>query len=79
MLCNLYEKTLARDPSYKDYLIQIGQIYFGIEKKAQSAGLFSNLIQSLFDMSDNNGEATHSNNLTSSNIVPHKNQDVDLD
>ncbi|OTF80631.1 DUF410 domain containing protein, partial [Euroglyphus maynei] len=51
VLCNLYDKSLSRDPCYKDYLQQIGQIYFGVEKRQHpgSGGLFSNLFQSLFD------------------------------
>lgn len=49
-MCNLYEKSLSRDPSYGDYLEQIGQTYFGLEKKhKQGGGLLSGLFQSLFD------------------------------
>ena len=79
ILCNLYEKCLSKDPCYNDYLTQIGEIYFGIEKKAQSKGLFSNLFSSLFDFGqdvepDNNATVaeTHQN-------VPQRDQDVDLD
>ncbi len=50
----MYGTTLKRDPSYKDYLTQIGQIYFGLENASRnrSQGLFGNLIQSLFEDSE---------------------------
>ncbi|KAH9392576.1 Golgi to ER traffic protein 4 [Tyrophagus putrescentiae] len=51
VLCSLYEKSLNRDPCYKEYLDQIGEIYFGRERKqkAPAGGIFSNLFQSLFN------------------------------
>ncbi|CAG2172910.1 unnamed protein product [Oppiella nova] len=55
LLMDLYGTTLRRDPSYNDYLSQIGHIYFGIEKASRGGGpqgFFGNLIQSLFDDSE---------------------------
>lgn len=89
-LCSLYERSLARDPSYREYLNQIGQIYFGIEKPAQSSGsgMFSNLIQSLFDNMSSGNEDQSSTptqsqpaNVQSSSTTRTalRNEDVDLD
>ena len=86
ILCNVYDKSLSRDPCYKDYLQQIGQIYFNVEKKQHGSGggLFSNLIQSLFDMSADDGDDDHQQQLNfqstiSSSSPPTTNHEVDLD
>ena len=69
---------MNRDPCYKDYLAQIGQIYFG-QEKIKSGGLLSNLFQSLFVMKDDE-QPTENNSATYfSSIDSNKNQDVDLD
>ncbi|XP_027199770.2 LOW QUALITY PROTEIN: Golgi to ER traffic protein 4 homolog [Dermatophagoides pteronyssinus] len=85
ILCNLYDKSLCRDPCYKDYLQQIGQIYFGLEKRQQQqggGGIFSNLIQSIFDMSaddDNDQSQSQQQQLNFQSSPPTTNQEVDLD
>jgi hypothetical protein len=59
VLCELYSTTLTRDPSYKDYLTRIGEIYFGVQPPTRPrgmGGLFGNLIQSLFDDGDDDDE-----------------------
>lgn len=76
LLCNLYAKCLSQDPCYTDYLSQIGEIYFGVEKKPQAKGLFSNLFQSLFDFSPEESDPMHTENPVS---ALHRSDDVDLD
>ncbi|XP_060081085.1 Golgi to ER traffic protein 4 homolog [Ylistrum balloti] len=49
ILCEKYETSIKRDPTYKEYLDKIGQVFFGVPPpRAPSQGLFGNLIQSLF-------------------------------
>lgn len=61
VLCDLYGTTLKRDPSYNEYLSQIGQIYFGLENAARSRpqGFFGNLIQSLFEDSEDEPQTSN--------------------
>ncbi|KAI2798229.1 Golgi to ER traffic protein 4 [Blomia tropicalis] len=77
ILCTHYEKSLSRDPCYKDYLTQIGQIYFGQEKKSKQGGLFSNLFQSIFDVKEDSTSPEPTNSINVSESI--RNQDVDLD
>ncbi|XP_046361245.1 Golgi to ER traffic protein 4 homolog [Haliotis rufescens] len=49
ILCEKYEPSLKRDPSYKEYLDKIGQIFFGVPPPQVSQGLFGNLLNSLLD------------------------------
>lgn len=66
VLCSLYEKSLNRDPAYKDYLGTIGEIYFGQERKQKpgGGGLFSNLFQSLFANNPEGGGGVGDNRQT---------------
>ena len=81
VLCDLYGTTLRRDPSYNDYLTQIGQIYFGLENASRNRGpqgLFGNLIQSLFeDSEDDQSSAGPSRAITGQR--QQKASDVELD
>ncbi|XP_054159210.1 Golgi to ER traffic protein 4 homolog [Oppia nitens] len=65
LLTESYGTTLKRDPSFNDYLSQIGHIYFGIEKASRGGpqGFFGNFIQSLLEDSDEE----HSSNADSGN------------
>ncbi|XP_044731601.1 Golgi to ER traffic protein 4 homolog [Chrysoperla carnea] len=61
ILCEKYQPSLNRDPSYAKYLDKIGQLYLGVPPPRQRAnGLFGNLIQNLLsglDMdSDDDGD-----------------------
>lgn len=62
VLCKHYQPSLKRDPTNKEYLDRIGQIYFGIPppRGMSGQGMFGNLIQSLFNNldgeSDNDSE-----------------------
>lgn len=49
-LRNQYSNSLNRDPSYQEYLNQIGQIYFSCEKSSpnDNMNIFRNLLQSIF-------------------------------
>lgn len=90
VLCALYEKSLNRDPCYKEYLCTIGEIYFGQEKKQKTGGLFSNLFQSLFN-NNPEGEGGRQDSFeysvggvsglpsTITSSAAAKNEDVDLD
>lgn len=65
-LCEQYASALARDELLKQYLVRIGQLYFGIPKPAQRpggfSGIFGNLLQSLMeDVDDGVGEAGDNN------------------
>nr|CAD7606164.1 unnamed protein product [Timema genevievae] len=49
VLCEQYQPSIKRDPSYPDYLNKIGHIFFGIPlPRAQPQGLFGNILQSFF-------------------------------
>lgn len=51
-LCELYATALTRDLSYKQYLVRIGELYFGVPKPQRPQG-FGNFLgtfmQSLFE------------------------------
>jgi hypothetical protein len=84
-LCDLYGTTLKRDPSYNEYLSQIGQIYFGLENANRNrgpSGFFGNLLQSLLENGEDSDEdepnpgpsrSTHSINKSE------KSHEVELD
>lgn len=61
-LCDLYATALSRDPSYKQYLVRIGELYFGLKQPARPqgfGGIFGNLLQSLMeDMDDSDDSLT---------------------
>lgn len=58
-LCEHYSTTLSRDPSYKDYIQRIGEIYFGLAPPREQApgGFLGNLLQSLLDDDDEEDES----------------------
>ncbi|UYV76334.1 GET4 [Cordylochernes scorpioides] len=52
ILCQHYKPSLARDPSYTQYLSRIGQLFFGLPPtspkcRGPGGGLFGNLLSSL--------------------------------
>jgi len=49
VLCEQYQQSIRRDPSYPEYLDKIAQIFFGVPppRKHQRGGLLGNLLQSL--------------------------------
>lgn len=50
ILCDIYQMTWTRDPSYKGYLARIGTIYVGVVDEAykqRQGGLFNNILLSL--------------------------------
>ncbi|XP_061169060.1 Golgi to ER traffic protein 4 homolog [Saccostrea echinata] len=48
ILCEKYQVSINRDPSYREYLDQIGQLFFGLPPPPkQSQGLFGNILQSI--------------------------------
>lgn len=55
VLCEIYASSLSRDPSFKDYLTRIGEIYFGIRPPPTNrgfGGLLSNFLQSFAEDND---------------------------
>ncbi|VDK53018.1 unnamed protein product [Anisakis simplex] len=66
-----YQKCLERDPSYRDYLDKIGQIYFGLPppQESMSSGLFGTLLKGLLG----------SNEPTGSSFADDSDSDDDLD
>ncbi|XP_029845940.1 Golgi to ER traffic protein 4 homolog [Ixodes scapularis] len=47
VLCEEYQPTISRDPSYPQYLDKIGQLFFGLPPPPKPQGVFGNLIQTL--------------------------------
>ncbi|KAH3872275.1 Golgi to ER traffic protein 4 homolog [Dreissena polymorpha] len=70
VLCEKYQTSISRDPSYREYLDKIGQIFFGVPPpKSQSQGGFlGNLIHSLLGEDGDNmspsGTTSHTPVLT---------------
>jgi hypothetical protein len=85
VLCDLYGTTLKRDPSYNEYLSQIGQIYFGLENANRNrgpSGFFGNLLQSLLDNGDDSDDDQPNpgpSRSTNSINKPEKSYEVELD
>ncbi|XP_015908395.1 Golgi to ER traffic protein 4 homolog [Parasteatoda tepidariorum] len=48
-LCEQYQPSLKRDPTYSEYVDRIGQLFFGLSPPPKQQGIFGNLIQSLFE------------------------------
>ncbi|XP_074647420.1 Golgi to ER traffic protein 4 homolog [Tubulanus polymorphus] len=49
ILCEQYQPSINRDPTYSEYLDRIGQIFFGVPPpQPRGSGMLDNLIQSLF-------------------------------
>uniref|UniRef100_A0A224Z4T5 Protein containing DUF410 domain n=1 Tax=Rhipicephalus zambeziensis TaxID=60191 RepID=A0A224Z4T5_9ACAR len=47
VLCEQYQPTISRDPTYPQYLDKIGQLFFGLPPPPKPQGMFGNLIQTL--------------------------------
>ncbi|KAK6170669.1 hypothetical protein SNE40_019004 [Patella caerulea] len=57
ILCDKYEASLNRDPSYKEYLDKIGQLFFGLPPpQATNQGIFGNLLQSLMNQAEDSDD-----------------------
>ncbi|KAG1648783.1 Golgi to ER traffic protein 4 [Nymphon striatum] len=59
IICEKYETTLKRDPTYSQYLDRIGQLFFGVppRKQNKSKGMIGNIINSLFqDLDESSGD-----------------------
>ncbi|XP_046386246.1 Golgi to ER traffic protein 4 homolog [Ischnura elegans] len=53
VLCEEYQLSIKRDPSYRDYLDKIGQIFFGAVPPQKPQGLFSNFLGSIMSAMEN--------------------------
>ncbi|GFO06780.1 Golgi to er traffic protein 4 homolog [Plakobranchus ocellatus] len=66
VLCEKYQVSINRDPNYKEYLDQIGQLFFGVPPPQRTPqGLFGNLLQNVLvdvdsDEEDNMGSSSTS-------------------
>ncbi|BET01620.1 Protein of unknown function (DUF410) [Nesidiocoris tenuis] len=53
VLCQEYQLSLERDPSYRHYLTKIGQMFFGVPPPAPARhGMFGNILESLVSSLD---------------------------
>nr|AII97721.1 BLTX334 [Nephila pilipes] len=52
LLCEKYQPSLKRDPTYSEYVERIGQLFFGLSPPPKQQGLFGNLLQSLYESFD---------------------------
>ncbi|XP_048764330.1 Golgi to ER traffic protein 4 homolog isoform X3 [Ostrea edulis] len=69
ILCEKYQASINRDPSYREYLDQIGQLFFGLPPPPkQSQGLFGNLLQSI--MGDDGDEDSLQQSTSSDGPAP---------
>lgn len=68
-LCEQYQPSINRDPSYKEYLDKILQIFFGVEPKRRSVGLFGNLIQSFLSGLDDDSDDELSSQASTSQVM----------
>lgn len=49
ILCDKYESSIKRDPTYKEYLDKIGQLFFGLPPpKKNQQGMFGKLYKTIF-------------------------------
>jgi len=50
LLCEKYQPSIHRDPTYSAYLDKIGQLFFGLPPPQRSGmdGMIGNLMESLF-------------------------------
>lgn len=75
ILCDKYESSIKRDPTYKEYLDKIGQLFFGLPPpKKNQQGMFGNLLQSLLG-----GEEETMQTSTESTSSGREESQVDLD
>ncbi|XP_075231987.1 Golgi to ER traffic protein 4 homolog isoform X2 [Lycorma delicatula] len=68
VLCEQYQQSIKRDPSYTEYLDKIAQIFFGVPppQRQNQNGFFGNILQSLMnglDEFDSDDEESNSTNL----------------
>ncbi|KAK3090317.1 hypothetical protein FSP39_010901 [Pinctada imbricata] len=78
ILCEKYQTSISRDPSYKEYLDKIGQLFFGLPPpKKQNQGLFGNLLQSLLGEDDDSMQQSTSSSLPSSHSQDLSNVELD--
>lgn len=60
VLCQQYQLSLNRDPSFRMYLDKIAQLYFNVPapRARRQGGLFGNLLQSFFNGLDDGDSDT---------------------
>ncbi|KAK7003648.1 Golgi to ER traffic protein 4 [Biomphalaria glabrata] len=57
VLCEKYQVSINRDPNYKEYLDQIGQLFFGVPPPQKTPqGLFGSLMQNVLGVSGSDDE-----------------------
>ncbi|RUS75485.1 hypothetical protein EGW08_016753 [Elysia chlorotica] len=61
VLCEKYQVSINRDPNYREYLDQIGQLFFGVPPPQKTPqGLFGNLLQNVLVDVDSDEEESMS-------------------
>jgi hypothetical protein len=59
VLCEKYQPSIKRDPTYPEYLEKIGQLFFGLPPpKAARGNMFGNLLQTLFSDLDGDDDSS---------------------
>ncbi|KAJ8318901.1 hypothetical protein KUTeg_003992 [Tegillarca granosa] len=77
ILCEKYQTSIKRDPTYREYLDRIGQLFFGLPPpKTQPQGMFGNLLQSLMGAGNDDDEDIMQQSTSSSQMSLSQ---VDLD
>lgn len=72
-----YQTSIKRDPTYREYLDRIGQLFFGLPPpKTQPQGMFGNLLQSLMGAGNDDDEDIMQQSTSSSQMSLSQ---VDLD
>ncbi|KAK3579538.1 hypothetical protein CHS0354_028370 [Potamilus streckersoni] len=80
VLCEKYQTSIQRDPSYREYLDKIGQIFFGLPPPQTSPqGFFGNLLQSLLVDDEDDKVATHMPPQPTATTPVKQESNVDLD
>ncbi|XP_005113349.2 Golgi to ER traffic protein 4 homolog [Aplysia californica] len=62
VLCEKYQVSINRDPHYKEYLDQIGQLFFGVPPPQRTPqGLFGNFLQNMLGAAGSDDEEDEEN------------------
>lgn len=72
VLCEKYQVSINRDPNYREYLDQIGQLFFGVPPPQKAPqGLFGNLLQNvLVDVDSDEEDNMRGSTSTSTESTP---------
>lgn len=77
VLCEQYQPTISRDPTYPQYLDKIGQLFFGLPPPPKPQGMFGNLIQTLLGGLEDDDPSTSTAGAASSQSVEVQPEELD--